>query len=146
MLSKVCTKCKIEKDTAAFGKDPGHKDGLRCWCKSCSVVATSVWHKTDAGKLSIREAQYKRFYGKGMTVSRYDEMFQKQGGVCAICGQPETIIDKRYGKVRVLATDHCHETKKVRGLLCHSCNVAIGLLKHDIVRLSKAVDYLKGVV
>lgn len=42
-----------------------------------------------------------------------------------------------------LVVDHCHVTGKVRGLLCHNCNRALGLLKDSVDNLSKAIDYLK---
>lgn len=41
-----------------------------------------------------------------------------------------------------LAKDHCHKTGMYRGLLCLSCNTAIGLMKDSIEILSRAVDYL----
>ena len=42
-----------------------------------------------------------------------------------------------------LYVDHCHETKKIRGLLCHQCNVALGHMNDDPQRLEKAISYLK---
>ena len=50
----------------------------------------------------------------GITPKQYDEMFYKQGWVCAICGE-ESTGKKNSNK---LCVDHDHETKKVRGLLC----------------------------
>jgi len=43
-----------------------------------------------------------------------------------------------------LVVDHCHEGGQVRGLLCHNCNRALGLLKDDVDTLQKAIDYLGG--
>lgn len=34
-MGKVCSRCGIEKDTSAFGKHSGNKDGLQYWCKEC---------------------------------------------------------------------------------------------------------------
>ena len=42
-----------------------------------------------------------------------------------------------------LHIDHDHKTGKVRGLLCHGCNTAIGLMKDDVNILTKAIEYLK---
>jgi Recombination endonuclease VII len=39
--------------------------------------------------------------------------------------------------------DHDHETNKLRGLLCHNCNVGLGHFKDKIVLLESAIDYLK---
>jgi len=51
-------------------------------------------------------------------------MAKQQRNVCAICGKPETA--ERNGKPRSLAVDHCHDTEKVRGLLCGSYSPMIG--------------------
>jgi hypothetical protein len=65
----------------------------------------------------------------------YDELYKKQNGVCAICG----------GKGKIgcrLAVDHSHNSDKVRGLLCNSCNMGLGLFKDSLIVLKKAVEYL----
>jgi hypothetical protein len=43
-----------------------------------------------------------------------------------------------------LMVDHCHATGKVRGLLCHNCNRALGLLKDDKSTIRRALEYLEG--
>jgi hypothetical protein len=65
-------------------------------------------------------------------------MLQKQNGVCKICLKPET----RAGCC--LAVDHDHKTRVVRGLLCGSCNNALGRLKDDPEIAMRAHHYLKG--
>lgn len=76
----------------------------------------------------------------GVTEAQYDAVYRKQGGVCAICGQPETT--RRKGTVMRLAIDHDHLTGKFRGLLCNTCNRAIGLAKEDPGFLFAAARYL----
>lgn len=49
----------------------------------------------------------------GLLEGEYEALFEAQGGVCAICGQP-----RKYR----LNVDHCHKTGAVRGLLCRLCN------------------------
>ena len=53
-----------------------------------------------------------------ITPEDYDTILAFQDGECAICGRPP-------GKTR-LAVDHNHKTGLVRGLLCWTCNVALG--------------------
>jgi len=65
----------------------------------------------------------------------YIAMFNRQGGACAICGQPP-------GK-KPLSVDHNHKTGKVRGLLCHTCNTGLGMFTEDIGKLAAAVSYLR---
>lgn len=77
----------------------------------------------------------------GITLDQYNAMVDQQGGLCAICGKPETRL--HLGKLKRLATDHCHERKKVRALLCHQCNTGIGSFGDDPARLRAAADYLE---
>lgn len=82
-----------------------------------------------------------RSKSKSITVKRYLEMFEAQGGVCASCGYPET--EKVRGKVKTLSTDHNHTTGELRGLLCGKCNRGIGLFFDDPIRLRAAANYLE---
>lgn len=68
----------------------------------------------------------------GLTVEQYEVMHRRQEGKCLICDQQ-----------KVLVVDHNHQTNEVRGLLCGSCNRGIGLLKDDIMNLTKAIAYLE---
>lgn len=70
----------------------------------------------------------------GITLEQYTEMYNSQKGLCKICD----------GFMEVLRVDHCHSTSKVRGLLCHKCNVGLGHFNDSIELLSKATLYLKG--
>lgn len=66
----------------------------------------------------------------------FDRMLKEQDGKCAICGEADP---KGRGGFHV---DHCHETGKVRGILCHNCNLGIGNLQHDPRILRAALEYL----
>lgn len=93
----------------------------------------------DQNRDRIRDVAFREKYG--ISLEQYDQMHVAQGGVCFICGQPETI--ERNGKPRLLAVDHCHDTGKVRGLLCGKCNPMIGYADHSVDILMRAIDYLK---
>jgi hypothetical protein len=69
-------------------------------------------------------------------------MEAEQGGVCAICSRPETRPD-RSGNPQRLSVDHCHETGQVRGLLCHSCNITLGVARDDPEHLRAMADYVE---
>ena len=111
------------------------------------------WREVDQASLESKERQriFRKanpLYGKntylkktyGVDLDWYNEQSKKQNDVCAICSQPETAII--HGKKISLAVDHCHDTGKVRGLLCRSCNNAIGAFKHDKSIMLKAIKYL----
>lgn len=72
----------------------------------------------------------------GITPDRYRELLAAQGGGCAICG-----AKNGRGGAR-LSVDHCHQTGKVRGILCGRCNVALGQFGDTAQSLQKAVNYL----
>lgn len=77
----------------------------------------------------------------GIDETDYAFLLETQHGVCAICGLPEKRTGKG-GRVKALAVDHNHDTGAIRGLLCHDCNVALGLLKEDRTRIASLVAYL----
>jgi len=83
-------------------------------------------------------AKQRKWQASGVDAARYQEMLREQGGVCAICGQPERHRDALSGKPKALAVDHDHATGAVRALLCLTCNTAIGLLNDDAALLAKA--------
>ena len=78
------------------------------------------------------DARFRRF---GLNLDDYNTMLTSQGGVCKIC---------RSYPNPVLCVDHSHSTGEVRGLLCHKCNTALGLLADSPVLLLRAIQYLKG--
>jgi Autographiviridae endonuclease VII len=69
----------------------------------------------------------------GLSLEDYERMVTEQNGLCLIC---------RRKARRGLCVDHCHATRKVRGLLCDKCNTALGLLDDDADRLRKAGAYV----
>lgn len=84
------------------------------------------------------EGDLQRRYGIGKAdVAR---MAEEQGHKCAICGEPEK--EMRNGIVRHLAVDHRHSDGRVRGLLCSSCNTALGKFRDDPAILTSAIAYL----
>lgn len=113
-------------------------------CKNCSASfspkAPSEHYCSDVCKdTGITNAYLKRNYG--ITIDYYNRMYTEQHGLCKLCHK-EGFTMKDTHKVK-LVVDHCHSTGNVRGLLCHNCNRALGLLKDDIDTLERAIEYLK---
>jgi hypothetical protein len=92
-----------------------------------------------ANPLYGKDSYLKKTYG--VDLNWYNAQSEKQNHVCAICNEPETAII--HGKKISLAVDHCHDTGKVRGLLCRACNNAIGAFKHDKYIIQQAIKYLE---
>lgn len=81
-----------------------------------------------------RRANIKKRYG--ISLDDYDRMLEEQGNRCGICG---TDTPRGHGHFHI---DHCHDSGKIRGLLCHSCNTALGGFKDSISLLASAIQYL----
>jgi hypothetical protein len=98
--------------------------------KSCGCV----WEYT--GKK--RSWNYiKRTYD--LTEEQYKELLQSQNNSCAICGSDHN----KTTKSEYMFVDHCHDSGKVRGLLCSPCNSALGSFEDNIKFLENAIEYLK---
>jgi hypothetical protein len=98
------------------------------------------YHKNNFDYFKSRDLK-KKF---GITIEDYNKLFKNQNGLCAICNKSE-ISKHQSGTIRTLSVDHNHETGKVRGLLCSTCNRAIGLLKDNSILLLKASNYLEEI-
>lgn len=104
--------------------------------KEHTLFVNEQWRQKNWTKDKENKLRYhlKRFFN--LTIEDYDNMVKEQKGLCKICNNPP---DTKHNKLYV---DHCHNTKKIRGLLCHGCNAGIGLLKDNTDILRKAIEYL----
>ena len=75
----------------------------------------------------------------GFTEEIFTQKMKEQKGGCAICS---VVLGDGLNE-RTASADHCHETKKPRGILCKRCNLMIGLAGDDGVILNKAIEYLE---
>ena len=93
---------------------------------------------SEAQKKAMRNYMRKKKYG--ITSAEFETLIAKQGNVCGICEQPE--ITTREATVRALTV---HVKNKVKTLLCHKCNMALGHMNNDSTLLRKAADYLDNI-
>src|ERR1700744_270812 len=80
------------------------------------------------------KAKLRRVYG--ITPEQYDAILEGQGNACASCGSD---TPGGHGKWNL---DHCHDTGDVRGILCHGCNLGLGLLKDVPTTFGTSLVYL----
>lgn len=129
MSLKRCPKCGLEKATSDFVKNRSTRDGIGAYCKPChaTVVRANVRKNHGSG----RDFQLKRRYGVDSATASW--LILQQGGVCAVClvGKPVHL-------------DHCHESQGIRGILCFSCNRALGYFGDDVITMCRAADYLES--
>jgi len=144
MVHKACTKCLENLPLDCFAKNSKGKFGHKSVCKSCSNkeqrALTNRRKKEDLEKWrQFRwEKHIKSAYG--LTSEAYWSMAKNQDYGCAICDTKDNFVAQNPERLFV---DHCHNTGKVRGLLCYHCNTFLGLSKDDISILKRAINYLE---
>lgn len=112
-------------------------------CVECRKVSNERCKKKNPNRKMTRNYY---FIGKDkfkVEIKEYEKLFKEQNGLCKICNLPETMKSANAYSIKRLAIDHCHKTKKIRGLLCHHCNVSLGAFKDSIELLEVAIQYLK---
>lgn len=129
--TKRCTKCGETKSLDQFPIRIDRGSKPRSHCKPCHNAA----QKTPRSKALQKAWRYQAKYG--MTVGQVHALLVEQGHKCPLCLAPLTEA--------TLHVDHDHTSGHVRGLLCHMCNVGIGLLKDDPAVLARAASYLSVV-
>lgn len=128
---KKCRTCETKRPLEDFYKSKGHKSGRMSWCKFCHS------EKVRAKYNPLVRKDRKLKYNYGINLEQYNAKLEEQLGCCAIC---KTDTPGGNGDFYV---DHNHQTKQVRGLLCHWCNFMIGQSKESIATLQAGIDYLK---
>lgn len=115
-------------------------------CKGCR---NEYWkrHRASSPETRARYTDYVRrsrlLKDYGMTQADYERMLFEQGGKCKLCNASQHGRKERF---RYWNIDHDHKTGRVRGLLCHTCNIAIGKYEQltDKVGLQALITYLKS--
>ena len=102
-------------------------------CKACDRERVKKRHQDNPER--TRNNDLMRNYG--ITLQDHANMFSEQQGLCAICGE------EGDGRWKKLCVDHCHDTGKVRKLLCRNCNMVLGQVGDNVQLLEKMVTYLK---
>lgn len=120
-IVKMCTKCGV-KPMYLKAKYPSY-------CSDCKLEANRI---TYAKKNDI-ENKYNNAR-RNYNLSKKDFLLLIKKRQCNIC--------QKKLSLKEINIDHCHTTKKVRGILCQSCNYGLGFFKDNKSLLVRAVDYL----
>ena len=122
----VCRRCEELKESFHFSK--GQIENPSRVCKSCRSELNKTWKESNPGYMD--EWRY------NLSVNDKERIIEKQGGTCAN-GNCQYGLDDDHK----LYVDHCHKTGKVRGLLCHHCNTALGLLMESPDKIAGLMNY-----
>jgi predicted nucleic acid-binding Zn ribbon protein len=133
------TKWKLSRQNGIRKKYPNtyFKDKS---CRNCGTIfkpsaPSHHYCSEECADIGKKDAYYSRNYS--ITLEEYKDLVALNDSKCWICGVHNDDIHNS------LAVDHCHTTGKVRGILCHNCNVSIGKLGDTSEALLKAYNYLK---
>lgn len=92
------------------------------------------WPTQEHRERAFKNADLKKLYG--IDLAWYEAKLLSQNNGCAICESQSA------GGKGMLHVDHCHKTRKNRGLLCHDCNLGVGSFDDDPLIIHKAIAYI----
>lgn len=135
-----CNTCKLDKPYTDFSKKSEAKRGYAYRCKSChNTYLRDVWYKNNSESQKRATRLYKVMNRHRILAARYGcsetdilELFSQACDACEVCGSTKR-----------LCVDHCHSTGKIRGILCHACNTALGFLKEEEHRALSMAGYIQ---
>lgn len=136
--NKICPKCSKVKNLNDFCNNRSSRDGKCCYCSECKKSKDMPYYVKNKGKLELRRIS--RVYK--LSEKEYYALLFSQNEVCAICKKPEVGKSNNGVEVKKLSIDHNHTTGKVRGLLCHKCNVTVGFIKESPELAIALANYL----
>lgn len=114
----------------------------RCLICTPKIAYCSKKQKYYNQKYDSKRKNWRLKKRYGITIEEFNLILNSQNNSCAICKTPTGEFSKQLGKERNLAVDHCHETGKVRGILCYRCNMGIGFLQNNPEITNAATKYL----
>lgn len=130
----TCSLCGKTKPIVKFALDKSKSRGHRNQCKRCAGSTRKKKYEVRDREDRYRTGTLQKF---GLTLEQRDEMFASQNFCCAIC--KETNPRSKHGRWYI---DHCHQTDKIRGLLCNPCNAALGMIRESLSTLESMRDYI----
>lgn len=161
--TRVCKKCSTSLPISDFWISDKDRGYLRSSCKTCDRATARAWYsRTDRNREKAkatsrayqqshkrppavtRRASLKHKYG--LSEADYTHMLASQDGKCALCVSPNCGRTAGKWSAGHFMVDHDHSTGRVRGLLCHKCNVRVGAYEGLLadVGVHKLVAYLTG--
>ena len=130
MVDIICNECSVK-----LNKENKYRDERLC--KDCGKIVKArrekkhekkrreterLWRLKNKDKVEVYRRKEKElglhYYRKyGLKKEDVDKLFSNG---CECCGSMNRLV-----------VDHCHDSNKVRGCLCHGCNVSLGFAKDD---------------
>lgn len=163
-MTKLCSKCKANLPLENFDKRVNNPRYYCSECRKCRIGYSTAYARKNRArvtllakksrdkrkkedpilyKLKIRGFTLKKYWPECSwreALDKYNKMFEKQNGCCALCGKHQSSF------IRSLAVEHNHKTKKVRSLTCYRCNsFLIGIhTKETAIKLAEYFEKYDG--
>ena len=130
-MDKTCIRCEIAYPLESYQNKADAADGKQSYCRKCRAGLAKAHRlaKPEMHRANVGRANRRRKYG--LSEPEFQALVSRSGGRCGICGAEAA-----------LCVDHCHETSRVRGLLCLHCNLGLGHFRDDPERMQAAIAYL----
>ena len=147
MPKHYCKHCKGDKEISHFYQTKMKSGNTYYQCKKYHAEYVKRWKNKDKksflrkerekyNKLSLSKKKNRHLRKTyGITLADFKAMMKRQAGKCVIGNETLTKFNTHV--------DHCHATGKIRGLLCKECNVGLGNFTDSVIKLKKAITYLK---
>lgn len=140
---KCCSVCKVEKEYSEYHRSGKTKDGYGYRCILCDRAARVKYREENRSRFLQRTQETNWMMRFGITRADYELMLSTQEYRCAICSSENPNgAGSTSTKNRNFSVDHCHQTGKIRGLLCANCNRGLGLLGDTKEAVALALEYL----
>lgn len=108
-MSKICNRCKIEKDVSEFYGNPANLDGLDYKCKKCAGIYSKKYYlenKDDKKKYRENNREKRRVYSKKYRENNREKTFAHHKVAEAV---------KRGELVRPTSCSKCNKDGKIHG-------------------------------
>ena len=142
VVEQACNTCDVVKPASEFHFRNISTGVIQRTCKSCALTKVKKWQSDNPKR--YKENWKRSSHGRdrlrrkateyNISVEDLQKLYDDAGGKCEIC---------RNEPNRWLVVDHCHNSTKVRGILCEQCNQALGLFKDDPEVMRKAALYIE---
>lgn len=101
-----------------------------------------VFHSDNTGTI-IPEAPMPVVRCRKHAKPEFLHITQKQRKELKVAADYTCAICKIKKSPKSIVIDHCHTSGEIRGVLCTSCNLAIGLFLENEKTLNSAIEYLR---
>lgn len=128
--SLLCLKCNWA--LGALDEDVERFNGLIEYLeRDFSLLTLNDQLPENLTKITDRRYRVKRAYN--ITLEEYYSYFEQADNKCEVCNSEIQ-----------LCLDHCHDTLKIRGVLCRACNSSVSYLNDNCETILTAINYLES--